>query len=265
MSQWKNNPFETLVVPIITAVSQTARAAYMHALGYAYEIISITSYCVTEAGTVTVNPQKVDASYDGILVASGLAIDAVPEKFKTGAFTGFLDGLFFAKAAETAQVFSAAHVITANKYGIILIQNTAAGVESTKVPAATPTTAMAYNTAAEALAALPSPDANNVSVGYILIANNAVDWTANTDDMTDGSDVTTATFTSATISAGSVDTILSSALGFTSGTQVAGALATDRLTRIFSATDVLNIPYTSDGTGALTNGFLSIKIRKLDQ
>ena len=52
-----------------------------------------------------------------------------------------------------------------------------------------------YASAAAALAALPAVDAGNVSLGYIRI-NSKVNlaWTANTDDMTDGSDVTTATF-----------------------------------------------------------------------
>jgi hypothetical protein len=73
---------------------------------------------------------------------------------------------------------------------------TPAGVISTKIPGATQTTTMAYDTAALALAALPAVTAGNVAIGYIEIANNAGTWTANTDDMTAASDVTSATFTS---------------------------------------------------------------------
>ena len=134
---------------------------------------------------------------NGVLSPAGLAIDATPEKFKTTLrFVGRLNGETFGKAATTALTFSAAHVVTASKFGIVLVQITPAGVISTKVPGATQTTAMAYNTAALALAALPAVDTGNVAMGYIAIANNAGDWTANTDDLTAASDVTTATFTS---------------------------------------------------------------------
>jgi hypothetical protein len=132
----------------------------------------------------------------GVLYPAGLAIHSTPEQFKTtNRFVGRLNGETFGKAATTALTFTAAHVVTASKHGIILVQVTPAGTVSTKVPAATPTTAMAYDTAALALAALPAADAGNVAMGYIAIANNAGDWTGNTDDLTAASDVTTATFT----------------------------------------------------------------------
>lgn len=131
----------------------------------------------------------------GILQVGTLAIDAVPEKFKTTTTLIWRrNGMQFSKAAETAIVFSAAHPVTASKFGIVLVQVTDAGVISTKIPGATQTTAMAYNSAPLALAALPAADAGKTAIGYIAIANNAGDWTANTDDLTDGSDVTTATF-----------------------------------------------------------------------
>ena len=135
----------------------------------------------------------------GVLQHGTLAIDAVPEKFKTTTTLIWRRaGIQFSKAATTALVFTAAHPVTASKYGIILVQVNDAGTISTKIPGATQTTAMAYNTAALALAALPAADAGNTAIGYIAIANNAGDWTANTDDLTDGSDLTTATFVNAT-------------------------------------------------------------------
>jgi len=129
------------------------------------------------------------------LVAKGtLAIHSTPEQFKTTATAIYrVNGAQYTKSAATGLTFTAAHVVTANKYGVVLVQVNAAGTVSTKVPGAT----QAYNTAALALAALPAPDANNVPLGYIAIANNAGDWTANTDDLTNGSDVTTATFVDA--------------------------------------------------------------------
>jgi hypothetical protein len=132
---------------------------------------------------------------NALLVDGNLAIDAVAEKFKTTQTAAYtVNGVSRTKAPTTALTFTAAHVVSANKYGIILLQINAAGTISTKVPGAT----QAYNTAELALAALPAPDAGCVALGYIAIANNAGDWTANTDDLTDGSDLTTATFVDAT-------------------------------------------------------------------
>lgn len=124
-----------------------------------------------------------------------IAIDAVPEKYKTTTTMWYtIDGVSYEKTAVTAQVFSAAHVVTASKFGIILLQIDSAGAITTKVPAATPTTAMAYETANAALAALPSPDSARAYFGYILIGAKAATWTANTDDMTPASDLTSVVF-----------------------------------------------------------------------
>jgi hypothetical protein len=133
----------------------------------------------------------------GVLYPFGLAIDATPEKFATTT-RGVIryNGETVGKAATAELTFSAAHPVTASKFGIVLVQMTPAGVISTKIPGATQTTTMAYDTAALALAALPAVTAGNVAIGYIEIANNAGTWTANTDDLTAASDVTSATFTS---------------------------------------------------------------------
>lgn len=138
---------------------------------------------------------KGHTSQNCVLVKGGLAIDAVPEKFKTTATAFYkVAGAQYTKAAATAIVFSAAHPVTASKFGAILVQINAAGTVSTKITGATQTTAQAFATAAAALAALPMPDAGNVALGYIQIAAKAALWTANTDDMTNGSDLTTAAF-----------------------------------------------------------------------
>jgi hypothetical protein len=130
-----------------------------------------------------------------VLQHGTLAVDAVPEKFKTTTvFIWRRAGIQFSKAATTAIVFTAAHVVTASKYGIVLVQITDAGVISTKVPGAT----QAYNSSALALAAKPAVDAGNTEVGYMIIQNNTGDWTANTDDLTAASDITAVTFTNAT-------------------------------------------------------------------
>ena len=119
------------------------------------------------------------------------SIDATAEKFKTTATLYWRRGAIqFSKTAQTAIVFSAGHVVTASKFGVILVQVNDAGTISTKVPGSP----QAYNTAPLALAALPEADTGNLAIGYIAIAAKAATWTANTDDLTNGSDLTTATF-----------------------------------------------------------------------
>ena len=93
-------------------------------------------------------------------------------------------GCQFNKVATTGITFSHAHVITQNKYGAILIQINAAGNFSTKVKAATQTTALAYDTAALAAANLPEVDASNVAIGHAVIAPTAGTFTANTTELT---------------------------------------------------------------------------------
>lgn len=134
----------------------------------------------------------------GVFSEAGLAKDAVPEKFKTLYTARYRIGTTnYTKAATTGLTFSSAHVVNASKFGIILVQINATGDISTKVPVSP----QVYTSAAAALAAKPSPDADNIELGYLEIANSAGGaWTANTDDLTDGSDLTTATFTDSTAS-----------------------------------------------------------------
>lgn len=147
-------------------------------------------YAIGTDGTIHLGPPLPDR----VTAKGTLVIDAVPEKYKTTTTATFhINGVSFTKAAATAIAFTAAHVISATKFGVILIQVTGAGVVSSKVPLAT----QAYASAALALAALPLPDAGNVALGYIKIAAGAGAWTAQTDDMTNGSDVTTAAFVDA--------------------------------------------------------------------
>lgn len=128
---------------------------------------------------------------NAVLVDGNLAISAVPEKFKTTqTLCVTINGISVTKAATDNLVFTAAHIVSATKFGVVLIQINAAGTISTKVPL----TPQIYNDAPTALAALPAADAGNVAIGYIAIAADAGDWVANTDDMTNGSDLTTASF-----------------------------------------------------------------------
>jgi hypothetical protein len=144
-------------------------------------------YAVGTDGTVIVT-----APAPTVVITDGnLAISATAEKFKTTqTITAIVNGQTVTKAATDNLTFSAAHVITASKAGVILVQMTAAGVFSTKVPGSP----QAYADANAARAALPTADADNVAVGWIEIVNNTGDWTANTDDLTAASDITSVAF-----------------------------------------------------------------------
>lgn len=143
-----------------------------------------TNYAATQATLI-----------DGLLSHGTLLIDATAEKFKTTTTSVVrISGVPYAKVATTAQVFTASHVVSASKFGVILIQQNAAGTIGSKVPLAT----QAYADAPTALAALPSADTGYVAIGYIAIAAGVAAWTANTDDMTNASDLTTATFNDGT-------------------------------------------------------------------
>ena len=118
---------------------------------------------------------------DGLRAIATLAISATAAKFKTTTVAAYkIAGVDYTKAATDLLVFSAAHVVTATKFGISLVQINAAGVISTKEPLAT----QAYADAPTALAALPAPDAGNIELGYITIAAGVADFTMNTTALT---------------------------------------------------------------------------------
>lgn len=134
----------------------------------------------------------------GIVVTPALAIDSTAERFANGAFYYLINGTTYYKAADSAgNQFTAAHAVTAEKYGAINVFIDTAGTWITRAPSAL----QAYNTAEEAHDAadlIMTPMAAECYCGRILInAKAGVQWDANTDDMTDGSDLTTATFLSA--------------------------------------------------------------------
>ncbi len=147
----------------------------------------------------------IDFLSDGILSAPGLKIDSggpTPEKFEIDdAFAHRINKIVRVKDAAAELTFSDAHVVSStggNKWGAILIQVNAAGAVSTVVESAD----QSFDTRAEAVAALPDAAAENVAIGYIVIqTKDGVSWTANTDDMTDGSDVETAEFIDGAVNA----------------------------------------------------------------
>lgn len=152
------------------------------------------------AATVVLQGSSTNADADtGVITTSALAIGSTAEKFSNSLFYYRINKTNYSKAVNAAgSTFSAAHVISASKWGAINIYINAAGDWVTRVPLAT----QAYDTAAEAhdAADLIELTSDLCYVGRILINNNTGDWTANTDDLTDASDITTATFLSQTSS-----------------------------------------------------------------
>lgn len=136
----------------------------------------------------------VPALPDRMLDAVTLSITvAEPEDFSLTAFDAVFDGVKVTKALTANLDFTANHVATASKYLAILVGMTVAGTISTKVPIVSgrsQTAAQGYDTLDEAVAALPTPSAGVLPIGYIWVLADSGGWTANTDDLTPGSDLT---------------------------------------------------------------------------
>lgn len=226
-------------VPLVVATSITDRVFYTVAPGVPFALDAYSGYAAVVAGSVVANGVIVPGGY-GMITKGLLAVDAVPQKFKITNLSRYLvGGVYVEKAPATAIVFSAAHVVTNNLFGVILIQIDNTGTVTTKVPLAT----QAYASAPLALAALPTADAGKLAIGYLTIAPTAGDFTANTTSLT-------------TANAGYVDgpvltRVSTAGLTFASGTSVPATLGA---AVNGAAADVLALLYTTDGSGALTNG-----------
>ena len=164
--------------------------------------VEFTSLAATAISALTVVLQGASTNkhaLTGPITNPTLAVGSTAEQWKTGTFYYMINGTSYTKATVAAGVaFSAAHAVTAELYGVILCYINAAGAVSTKVPLATQayTTAALAHTAADAYH-LANYTSDLCYIGRILInAESGNDWNANTDDMTDGSDLTTATFLS---------------------------------------------------------------------
>lgn len=138
----------------------------------------------------------------GVVGSPAIAIGSTPENVANGAFTYLINGTPYKKAAVTAGTeLPVGYTVAASKFGIIHLYINAAGTITFGFPAA----AQSYATAVAAIAAasLIVTDSTGVDVnslcfiGRVLIVADVGGWTANTDDMTDASDLTTAHFTDA--------------------------------------------------------------------
>lgn len=164
--------------------------------------VKFTSLAATAISALTVVLQGASTNehaVTGPITNPTLAIGSTAEQWKTGTFYYRINNTNYSKATVAAgAAFSAAHAVTAEKYGVVLCFINAAGTVSTKVVSATQayTTAALAHTAADAY--LPTVLTSDLCyIGRILInAESGNDWNANTDDLTNGSDLTTATFLS---------------------------------------------------------------------
>lgn len=135
------------------------------------------------------------ATLDGVLEAPGFAVysgDSLQYQWDT---FDVRIGLTTLIRSDGNSSFAAAHVVTAGGFGAILFQQTTSGTPQSKVSASPQN----FASAALAIAALPAPDAGYVAAGYVVIHAGGADWTAQTDDLIDGSDLVTAVFVDAAI------------------------------------------------------------------
>jgi len=156
------------------------------------------------AVTIIVQGSLLDNGANGIINTTGpvLAIGSTAENVANSAFDYRIADVNYSKiAVPVGSSFTSAHVVTASKFGVINLYINAAGditTLSTQL-GQDQTVTLASDDAAAAITiseAIPTP-ANHIFIGYVLINADGGGWTAITDDMTDASDLTTATFISA--------------------------------------------------------------------
>lgn len=155
---------------------------------------------MTNAGAIT-----------GVISDPVIAIGSTAERVANGAFNYRIENVNYSKGAVAAgSTFTAAHVIAASSWGAINLYVNIAGTIISRVPGSSQTGIQTYASAALAHAAADAiiyPDPYGACyIGRILINSDGTTWTANTDDMTNASDLTTATFISDTPSFTDVQT-----------------------------------------------------------
>lgn len=216
------------------------------------------SLAATKISALTVILQGSSTGEDaetGVIVDPAIAIGSTAERVANGTFYYRINNTNYTLAANAAgSVFTAAHVIgdgASALWGCINLYVNAAGTIVTKVPL----TPQIYATAALAHAAADAiPTTSDLCyIGRILIQSDATTWTANTDDMTNASDLTTATFISQTPS---FSTITSTAF---SGAQITAQRAKvvstnvhDKFIRVFIS--------ALTGTGTITVRLIPVDV-----
>lgn len=251
-----------LTIPVATATSNTATPFFLFRPGYYFKFAGLGVGNRAEAGAVTLDARIVRG--DGPVSNPNLRTDgSEPEDYESDAFTYAINGVLYQKALVDGGDFTAAHVVTAEKFGVILFQIATNGTISTKVPAATATTAMAFESYDEAVRNLPAPDASNAPIGYLVIEADSGNWTANTDSLTD--DLTEATWVNGPLTyyAGEVPVLspMSAPVAAVSGAYVEGTVSTTDSDLIGDENDLIVLTFTTDGSGALTAGSAVLRLR----
>ena len=206
--------FETQIVGVSSGIEYKKTRVYN-----AEQIALRVNWLSKQIGTTKLgNPTKIQiqGSPDGSGVISGLATPVngdgavIPAALGEGstptdgkvAFRAFpfrINGVNKNKAADAVGVaFTAIHKIAASKFGCIAINIKADGTINTQINSAAQTDTLAFDNVSLALSNILDvsflPPTDYIRIGYIIIANDGSLWTANTDDLEDGTDVTTATF-----------------------------------------------------------------------
>jgi hypothetical protein len=145
------------------------------------------------------------ADGDGSIITPDLGLGITTTNIAHALFYYLLDGVNYSKAENITGVpFSVSHKIAASKFGAIAVYIDAAGNINTAINSLAQTDTLSFDTAQEAINNVLASDfphfPDSIRIGYILIENNASLWTANVDDMTNGSDVAEVTFHSVTSS-----------------------------------------------------------------
>ena len=163
-----------------------------------------TSASPVSAAVIKIQGSLRDDGKTGVINTTGpvLAIGSTPTRVANSAFDYRINDVNYNKGAVAAgSVFSSNHVVTADKFGVINIYIDSAGaiVTLSTQLGQDQTVALASNDVAAAISVaekIPVP-ANYAYIGNVIIEADGTTWTANTDDMTDASDLDTATFISA--------------------------------------------------------------------
>jgi len=227
------------------------------------------STAAVEVSAVVVELQGSETGEDkdtGIIVEAGLIVgtDGAGEKIGNTAFAYQIDNVSYVGAASAGGTAITAgldglsatvgdYKITATKFGGFKVYVNAAGTIKVAFPALVQVYA-SVALASAAIDALPARFAGYIEIGKVLIDTDTGDWVAATDDMTDASDVTTATF----VSLGSSFITLATATA--AGAEVSNARMSDvvvnqptRYVRVYLS--------TLTGTGEVTTRYTPVETR----
>ena len=180
------------------SVSKSSKSVKV-ARGVLHHIVDclLNSTTTTEISACVVKLQGSETNEDGVngvVTEAALAIGSTPEQVANGAFDYRISDVHYTKGAVAAGTAISGFTVAVSKFGGFVVQVDSSGTITTQAPVA----AMSYDTIADANTAVDAltADPETIIIGKVLIENDASLWTAGTDDLTNASDVTTASFIS---------------------------------------------------------------------